>query len=247
MRRTALPVFLVFCLWCAGCAKHDREFIITKAPGRVPIEWDYYATRAQIPGDGWYLIGELYKGSGNGFAFFDYTVGAVYGSTIPTPSTYTISLPSQFHIRGGMYDYRVLIGPKPGYSATMQLGSPTSAATFGGDYGFIYISGNWPIVNTTHTTIAASGCSILILRQTNASTGLPLDQVFLLRQAAPGAGIQVSRIGVPGSYTLNDIRHYVEVFMTTPAAQYPISNLPALEQERLSKAEGLALETKTAP
>lgn len=247
MRRIGQAGVLATLLLCVGCAKHDREYIVVKAPQDVPIEIEFYTTRAQIPGDGWYLIGQVFKGSGNGFAFFDYAVGPTYGTTIPAPSTYTISQPSQFHIRSGTLNYRVLASPKPGYSATIQLSSPSSGATFGGDYEFIYISGNWPVITTTHTTIAASGCSILILRQTDSTTGLPLERVFLLRQSAPGMGIQVSCIGTPGSFTLDAVRHYVEVVTTTPTAQYPVGNLSVLDQERVSKAEGLALETKTGP
>lgn len=246
MRRGWVLLAMVFGLMAAGCG-HERKFIIVRAPEGIGFEKEMFATSAAVPSSGWFITGEVFKGSGNSVMFIDYTTGSTYGTQIITPATRTVTQPTQMHVIGGGFDYHVMLVPEPGFAATMQLASPSSPATFGGNYNFVYIYGNWPVITTTHTTIAASGCSILVLGRVNPMTTTTFDQVFLLRQSTAGGGVGISANGVAGTYLLNTIRHYVEVITTTPVADFPIQNLPALDQERFSKSEGLSLLTKTGP
>ncbi|MBL8878895.1 MAG: hypothetical protein JNG88_07225 [Phycisphaerales bacterium] len=246
MRRACIIVAMAVGLMAVGCA-HDRKFIVVKAPEGMGFDTEFFATTAAVPSSGWFITGEVFKGSGNSVMFIDYTTGSTYGTEITTPATYSATKPTQMHVIGGGFDYHVMLVPEPGFTATMQLTSPSSPATFGGNYNFVYIHGNWPTTTTTHTTIAASGCSILVLGRVNPVTTTTFDQVFLLRQSTAGGGVSISKNGVPGSYLLSTIRHYVEVITTTPVADFPIQNLPALDQERFSKSEGLALLTRTGP
>lgn len=249
MRLVVSVIGLSCVLFAVGCASQDRKFVIVRAPKSSGFEKEVFAINANVPSEGWFLTGEFFDGSGNSFLYSDYTTGATYGTQITPPMTYSVTVPSQFHVKSGSggYDYHVLLWPKSGMSASMQLSSLTSAATFGGEYDFIYITGNWPVVNTPHTTAGASGCTVLIMGRTDPVTTARYDQVFLLRTPMLGGGVNISHFGDSTRYLLDDIRQYVEVKTTTPTTQFLISGLPALDQEAFSKAEGLSLSISYGP
>ncbi|MBL8878897.1 MAG: hypothetical protein JNG88_07235 [Phycisphaerales bacterium] len=87
---------------------------------------------------------------------------AVDFSSLTSSRSFDVALPSRVTLTGAGVDCVIWVLPADTAGASVIV-EPNGRARITGNYSAIYISGNWPVVETTHTTAAASGLVGLVL------------------------------------------------------------------------------------
>lgn len=83
-------------------------------------------------------------------------------SSLTSTRTLDVSLPSRFALSGAGFDCVIWVIPADAAKASVEI-EPSGVARVTGNYLAVYLSGDWPVIETTHTTAAASGLVGLVL------------------------------------------------------------------------------------
>lgn len=130
------------------------------------------------------------------FNSYDFDIGA-----ITSPQSISSVSPSRVTLKGNNVDCVVWVFPQAGKTATAEL-SNDGVLHVRGNYSAIYISGNWPVIETAHTSAAASGLTGVVLVEPGESGEFVYNAAAVQAGSQIGVGAQFDQPISIGEYRL---------------------------------------------
>lgn len=168
-------------------------------------------------------------------------------ATFPFDTDREIEKPTQVRCTSPTWDYTLLVVPKSGQRPKLKIekdaGTP-GRAIFGPGVEFIILSGRWPVIETEHTTAAASGVVILIYPFQDGGKSFE-RYVMLQKLAADGLLKAHFKIGSPPDQQL--ALRGTCVAIASDEVRYSYLTDDEATEKLVAKMRGLGALTQTIP